>query len=139
MTIVDRSWILQLSREKLFEELGNTSATIAWNHLRQENSILHRNLTILERYKFETTIPIINSDPPVFTVFAGGRHYHKIRRQCRFRRRRKELRAASDIKSQSLNPINLSHVNINEHQITVLRKEPSFCPTPKDVNWQHPR
>lgn len=26
--------------------------------------------------------------------------------------------------------------DINEHQITVLRRGPSFCRTPKDVNWQ---
>lgn len=50
--------------------------------------------------------------------------------------KRRENRAALDVKVQRLDLINLSNMNINEHQIAVSRKGPTFCPTPKDVNWQ---
>lgn len=112
---------LQLSREKLFEELGHPCANKTWNYLRQQNFLLHRNLKILEKRKFEKTIAFSNSDFPVHTanqpsnLHAGGRRYHKIRRlrrkRYRFRRRRKELRAALDTIAQHLNPINLSDAN----------------------------
>ena len=58
------------------------------------------------------------------------------RKRLRFRRRRKEIKAASHHKAQQLSLSNLSDMNINEHQITVLREGPTFCPSPKDVNWQ---
>ena len=38
--------------------------------------------------------------------------------------------------SQNLDPINLTDIEITEDQMSLLRKVPSFCPTPKDVNWQ---
>ena len=134
---------LQLAREKLFDELENTHATDTWNYLRQENALLHRNLKLTEKRKLEKTIPISTLAPPFnspVTSHASGRRYRKLRRLRRkrlcFRRRRKEIKAASHYKAQQLNPINLSDMNINEHQTTVLRKGPSFCPSPKDVNWQ---
>ena len=134
---------LQIAREKLFDELGNTHATNTWNYLRQENALLHRNLKLTEKRKLEKTIPVSTSDPPTIspdTLHTNGRRYHKLRRlrrkRLRFRRRRKEIKAALNYKAQQLNPINLSDLNINEHQITVLRKGPSFCPSPNDVNWQ---
>ena len=34
-----------------------------------------------------------------------------------------------------LDPVNLSSVSISTDQINLLRKGPSFCPTPKDINW----
>ena len=134
---------LQLAREKLFDELGNTHATDTWNYLRQENALLNRNLKLTAKPKLEKTIPISISDPPINstgTSHASGGRYHKLRRlrrkRFRFRKRRKEIKAALHHKTQQLSPINLSDMNINEHQISVLRKGPSFCPSPKDVNWQ---
>ena len=35
-----------------------------------------------------------------------------------------------------LDPINLPSINMEENQITLIRKGPSFCPTLKDINWQ---
>ena len=105
--------------------------------------MLNRNLKLTEKCKLEKTIPISTSDPPINspgTSHARGRRSHKLRRlrrkRFRFRKRRKEIKATLHYKAQQLNPINLSDMNINEHQITVLRKGPSFCPSPKDVNWQ---
>ena len=89
------------------------------------------------------TIAISTSDPPIIsldTLHANGRRYRKLKRlrtkRLRFRRRRKEIKAALHCKAHQLNPINLSDMNTYEHQITVLRKGPSFCPSPKDVTWQ---
>ena len=118
-------------------------ATNTWNYLRQKNALLHRNLKLTEMHKLEKTIPRGTSPPPINspgTLQASVRRYRKLRRlrrkRLRFRRKRKEIKAASNYKAQQLNPINLSDTNINEHQISVLRKGPSFCPSPKDVNWQ---
>ena len=35
-----------------------------------------------------------------------------------------------------LDPVNLSSVSVDSDQVNLLRKGPSFCPTPKDINWQ---
>ena len=128
---------LQIAKEKLFNELGNRHATNTWNYLRQENALLQRNLKLTEKRKLEKTVPISTCDPPIIsphTSLPNGRRFHKLKRlrrkRLRFRRRRKEIKAGLHYKSQQLNPINLSHMNINEHQITVLRKGPSFCPSP---------
>ena len=58
---------LQIAREKLFDELGNTHATNTWNYLRQENALLHRNLKLTEKRKLEKTIPVSTSDPPTIS------------------------------------------------------------------------
>ena len=41
-----------------------------------------------------------------------------------------------DRKLQQLNPINLSEQVLSEDQTKLLRKGPSFCPAPRDINWQ---
>ena len=41
-----------------------------------------------------------------------------------------------DRKLQHLNPINLSEQVLSEDQTKLLRKGPSFCPAPRDINWQ---
>ena len=35
-----------------------------------------------------------------------------------------------------LNPVNLSEHILSEDQTKLLRKGPSFCPAPRDINWQ---
>ena len=42
-------------------------------------------------------------------------------------------------KLQHLNPINLSEQVLSEDQTKLLRKGPSFCPAPRDINWQEVR
>ena len=79
---------MQLAREELFDELGNTHGTNTWNYLRQENALLHHNLKFKEKRKLEKTISFSTSDPPINssgTSHASGRHYHKSRRLHRKR------------------------------------------------------
>ena len=33
------------------------------------------------------------------------------------------------------NALNLTNIELNQHQQSLLKKGPSFIPTPKDVNW----
>ena len=49
-------------------------------------------------------------------------------------RTKKEL---AEIKKNLLNQnaINLTNIELNQHQQSLLKKGPSFIPTPKDVNW----
>ena len=35
-----------------------------------------------------------------------------------------------------LDPVNLSSASVDSDRVNLLRKGPSFCPTPKDINWQ---
>ena len=35
-----------------------------------------------------------------------------------------------------LDPVNLSSTSMDANQVKLLRKGSSFCPTPKDINWQ---
>ena len=44
--------------------------------------------------------------------------------------------ARDEDKLQHLNPVNLSEHVLSEDQTKLLRKGPSFCPAPRDINWQ---
>ena len=41
-----------------------------------------------------------------------------------------------EVEQPDLKPINLTTTELSEAQTKLLKKGPSFCPTPKDVNWQ---
>ena len=68
------------------------------------------------------------------------RRFDRSIRACKKRNKlRKQIRSSSRIIEDTMNeldPINLSSINMEENQITLLRKGSSFCPTPKDINWQ---
>ena len=72
------------------------------------------------------------------------RRYNKSLRQQRSRRRPKPSQVTApdiiaaddnDIPPLDLDPINLTSQQLNTAQINLLRKGPSFCPVPKDINW----
>ena len=62
----------------------------------------------------------------------------KIKNQAKQKREKilikKEL---AEIKKNLPNQIaiNLANIELNQHQQSLLKKGPSFIPTPKDVNW----
>ena len=60
----------------------------------------------------------------------------KIRQNKKERKNRKKKELAEIRKSlPNQNAINLTNIELNQHQQSLLKKGPSFIPTPKDVNW----
>ena len=49
--------------------------------------------------------------------------------------KRKSLQKSKKKKLPNQNAINLTNIELNQHQQSLLKKGPSFIPTPKDVNW----
>ena len=62
--------------------------------------------------------------------------YIYIRKRQRFRKKRREPNPVNMDQLHQLDTVNLSSVTVDADQVNLLRKEPSFCPTPKDINWQ---
>ena len=73
-----------------------------------------------------------------------SKHIRRYDKARRIQRKKEQFRAkhrftptvVDDRKLQHLNPINLSEQVLNEDQTKLLRKGPSFCPAPRDINWQ---
>ena len=69
-----------------------------------------------------------------------ARRFNKsLRRQRKreqFLAKRKSTPSETNDKLQHLNPVNLSELSLSEDQNKLLRKGPSFCPAPRDINWQ---
>ena len=136
---------LRLHRELLFSRLSYDSAFLIWNDLKSENEILLHTLKEREKRKWLKTIPLDHgldssnsTDNPPTT--RRSRRYDKFGRLLRkrqyFRQKRRMLNAANVDQLHQLDPVNLSTAPMDADQVNLLRKGPSFCPTPKDINWQ---
>lgn len=100
-----------------------------------------------EQRKLLKTIPLDQEllsssntiDLPTITA-TQNRRFHGLHRLLRkrklFRRKRRRPVRTTASESDQLDPINLSSQSINQDQTNLLKKGPSFCPMPKDVDWQ---
>ena len=119
-----------------------------WEEAKCENLNSHQTLKEQETNKLRKAILLTSFEE---YSYIGAENNIPFRKKCcrRFdrskRTRKKRNSFWKQIHSNSietkdtmneLDPINLSSINIEEDQITLLRKGPSFCPTPKDTNWQ---
>ena len=59
-----------------------------------------------------------------------------LRKHQHFRKKHREPNPINVDQLHQLDPVNLSSVSVDSDQVNLLRKGPSFCPTPKDINWQ---
>ena len=113
--------------------------------LKFENSVLHNQLKETERKKMAKTV----RSPAVPQTHGNNHHssqrkyfrrFNKSYRICRRAHFSEKRRSAPFVvntdKLEHLNPINLSKLSLNKDHNKLLRKGPSFCPTPKDINWQ---
>ena len=138
---------LQSCREQIFSAINSGSANYIWNGLKTENFNLLRILKEREQRKMLKTIPLDQEllsssntiDLPTITA-TQNRRFHGLHRLLRkrklFRRKRRRPLTTTANESHQLDPINLSSQSINQDQTNLLKKGPSFCPMPKDVDWQ---
>ena len=137
---------LQTCREQIFSSVNNGSANYIWNGLKAENSNLLQNLKEREKRKLLKTIPLDQEflsnntrDLPINTATQARRYCglnRLVRKRKLFRRKRRLLNTTTSNVPHQLDPINLSNISISQDQINLLKKGPSFCPMPKDVDWQ---
>ena len=116
-----------------------------WNGLKSENANLIHTLKEREKRKWLKTIPLdpgldssnTTDNPP---TTRRSRRYNKfgrlLRKRQHFRQKRRVPNPINVDQLHQLDPVNLSSVSMDAYQINLLRKGPSFCPTPKDINWQ---
>lgn len=132
-------------RVNLFSQLHYFLAYRIWKSLEHENCILHNDLKAIEKRKMRKTIQL--PAPPDYDNSRNTTHRKQTRRydkSRRLQRKKEQFRtkhrstsfAADDNKLQHLNPVNLSEHILSEDQTKLLRKGPSFCPAPRDINWQ---
>ena len=136
---------LYICRVNLFSQFHYSLVHLIWRSLEHDNFILHNDLKAIEKRKMRKTI-----QPPAShhlgntsnaTHRKHNRRYDKFRR---IQRKKEQFRAkhgstpfvVDDNKLQHLNPVNLSEHVLSEDQTKLLRKGPSFCPAPRDINWQ---
>ena len=136
---------LRLHREQLFSRISYDSALFLWNGLKSENVNLLHTLREREKHKWLKTIaldpgldsPGAMDNPP---ATRRSRHYNKfarlLRKRQHFRKKRRVPNPINIDQLHQLDPVNLSSVPMDADQVNLLRKGPSFCPTPKDINWQ---
>jgi len=136
---------LRLHREQLFSKVNHGTALFLWNGLKSENASLLHTLKEREKRKWLKTIPLDPGlDSPIATdnpsTVRRIRRYNKgariSRKRQRFRQRRRLPNPVNTEHLHQLDPVNLSSLPIGSDQVNLLRKGPSFCPTPKDINWQ---
>ena len=70
-----------------------------------------------------------------FRRYDKSRRIQRKKEQFRAKHRPTSI-AVDDNRLQHLNPINLSEHVLSEDQTKLLCKGPSYCPAPRDINWQ---
>ena len=136
---------LNICRVNLFSQFHYFFANRIWKSLEYENVILHNDLKVIEKREMRKTIQLLVSldhgNASNMTQRKRFRRYDKARR---IQRKKEQFRAkhrptsiaVDDNRLQHLNPINLSEHVLSEDQTKLLRKGPSYCPAPRDINWQ---
>ncbi|KAJ8025189.1 hypothetical protein HOLleu_35323 [Holothuria leucospilota] len=135
---------LTLERAKLFSDLDTIDAHNIWNATKCKIRHFNQHLAFTERRKYLKTIELkpnfTNIDPlPI-----------RKKRTRRFRRNRSTKSRVTSIDNVAdvnltaqttcpsipdYSPINLSSTSVSDAEVKLLSKGPSFCPTPKDINW----
>ena len=135
---------LQQERLKLFDNFDLETAQKIWNRVRREMNNLNHRLKMRERKKLAKTTGF---GP---TTIQMAERSAKRRDNRRFQKhRRNENRGqleqnetanapvtAADSTEFDLKPINLSSQVLTTAEENLLSTGPSFCPVPKDINWQ---
>ena len=107
--------------------------------------LTHNDLKAVEKRKMRKTIqPPALPDIENVSSTTHSKHIRRYDKARRIQRKKEQFRAkhrftptvVDDRKLQHLNPINLSEQVLSEDQTKLLRKGPSFCPAPRDINWQ---
>ena len=110
-----------------------------------ENANLLRILKEREERKWSKTVPLdpgldSSSTTDNTPLTRRSRRYNKygrlLRKRQHFRKRRREPTPVNMDQLHQLDPVNLSSASVDSDRVNLLRKGPSFCPTPKDINWQ---
>ena len=136
---------VSLYREQLFSRISYDSALYLWNGLKSENTNLLHILKEREKRKWSKTIPLdrgldSSSTTDNTPLTRRSRRYNKngrlSRKRQRFRKKRRQPNPLNMDQLHQMDPVNLSSVTVDADQVNLLRKGPSFCPTPKDINWQ---
>jgi hypothetical protein len=136
---------LYICRVNLFNQFNYFFAHLIWKSLEYENFILHNDLKAIEKKKMRKTIRLPASPDHGNTSNTTQRkHIRRYNKDRRIQRKREQFHAkhrstpfaVDDNKLQHLNPVNLSEHVLSEDQTKLLRKGPSFCPAPQDINWQ---
>lgn len=144
-------------RTEAFNCTDYNTALGVWFHIRNKVRILHDELKCREDHKITKGVifaPQATNGNPVNTDDSSNlsngrcgthkrtRRFNKTIRQRRNRRRLHANPSYSEPRNSStdtplldLDPVNLTSEELSEEQISLLRKGPSFCPLPKDINW----
>ena len=148
-TIIDPAVMLSFMLKKSCREFFLFFSRAHSNRLCavQDNFNLLQNLKEREKRKLLKTIPLDQEwflsnntrDLPINTATQARRYcglHRLVRKRKLFRRKRRLLNTTTSNVPHQLDPINLSNMSISQDQINLLKKWPSFCPMPKDVDWQ---
>ena len=131
-------------RSNLFSQFNCNFAHSIWKALEYENFILHNNLSEIEKKKMRKTVrppalpdhESVNNATPRRLARRFNKSLRRQRKREQFLAKRKSTPSETNDKLQHLNPVNLSELSLSEDQNKLLRKGPSFCPAPRDINWQ---
>ena len=136
---------LRLHREQLFSSISYDSALFLWNGLKSANANLLHTLKEREKRKWSKTIPLdpgldltstTNNTPQTRRSRRYNKYDRLLRKRQHFRKKRRQPNPVNMDQLQQLDPVNLSGMSVDSDQVNLLRKGPSFCPTPKDINLQ---
>ena len=131
---------LQLEGNKLFQNFDSYFANCVWNETKRAMNAFKHELERREKKLSKTIL-----------LFQEAKSTIEVRKQpnrqfLRPNRRRsnsvfnvQSARAENNMHTEELldlNPINLASKELTEVEQRVLSKGPSFCPVPKDTNWQ---
>ena len=105
---------------------------------------MHNNLSEIEKKKMRKTVrppappdhESVNNATPRRLARRFNKSLRRQRKREQFLAKRKSTPSETNDKLQHLNPVNLSELSLSEDQNKLLRKGPSFCPAPRDINWQ---
>lgn len=129
-----------LQREQLLEYHGESAAKKIWTRVKKEIEVLGSNLRRKARHKFSKVLPFYLEDLTTHHGNSVPRQRRFTRTQRRASRQRTSKTTELETRSQGdlpdLNAINLTSSDLTDEERSLLAKGPSFCPTPKDVNWQ---
>ena len=135
---------LNICRVNLFSQFHYFFANRIWKSLEYENFILHNDLKATEKRKMRKTIQLpVSLDHDNASNMTQRKRFRRYKSR-RIQRKKEQFRAkhrprsiaVDDNKLQHLNPINLSEHVLSKDQTKLLRKGPSYCPAPRDINWQ---
>ena len=130
---------LKLERNKLFQNFDSYFANCVWNETKRAmNAFKHERR---ENKKLSKTILLFQEAKS--TIEVRKQPNRRFRWPNRYRSNSvpnvQSGKAENSMHNEELldlNPINLASKELTEAEQRVLSKGPSFCPVPKDINWQ---